>query len=187
MAPPIITEHGYVFDADAGGDDGPWVQFNARGLTDLPAPVLPEGFRFVSGGDISATEAVQAHRAAWPSSPLTEAAFDRVRRTWPYRADLHTLIAAPDGTLVASTIIWMDEVTRTAEFEPVGTHREFRRRGLGTALQLHGMHLARAAGATRMLAACRGAPAHSAARNMYYGVGFRALTRDLPHIKVAVG
>jgi hypothetical protein len=56
---------------------------------------------------------------------------------------------------------------------------------LGTALQLHGMHLARAAGATRMLVACPGAPARPAARNMYYGVGFRELTRDLPHIKAA--
>lgn len=47
------------------------------------------------------------------------------------------------------------------------------------------MHLARAAGADRMLVACLGAPAHPAARNMYYGVGFRELTRDLPQVKVA--
>ncbi|TIU32842.1 MAG: GNAT family N-acetyltransferase, partial [Mesorhizobium sp.] len=64
-------------------------------------------------------------------------------------------------------------------------HRNFRRRGLGTALQLHGMHLARAAGASRMLVACIGAPAHAEARNMYYSVGFRPISRDLPQIKVA--
>jgi hypothetical protein len=56
---------------------------------------------------------------------------------------------------------------------------------LGTALQLYGMHRARAAGANRMLVACLGAPAHPAARNMYHGVGFRELSRDLPQIKVA--
>jgi len=95
------------------------------------------------------------------------------------------LIQAPDGTLAATAIVWLDDATRTAEFEPVGTHRDFRRRRLGTALQLHGMQLARAAGANRMLVACLGAPAHPAARNMYYGVGFRELTRDLPQIKVA--
>lgn len=132
-----------------------------------------------------AEEAVRAHRDAWHPSGFTVAAFERVRRTWPYRADLHPLVAAPDGTLAATAIIWLDEATRTAEFEPVGTHRDFRRRGLGTALQLHGMRLAKAAGATRMLVACLGAPAHPAARDLYYGVGFHPFTRDLPQIKPA--
>ena len=36
-----------------------------------------------------------------------------------------------------------------------------------------------------MLVACLGSPAHPAARNMYYGVGFREFTRDVPQIKVA--
>ncbi|OWJ67912.1 GNAT family N-acetyltransferase [Inquilinus limosus] len=184
-AQAIVAAHGYAFDAEAGADDGSWVQFNARDLTEVPAPVLSEGFRFLTAADVPAAAAVQAHRDAWHPSSLTEAAFERVRRTWPYRADLHPLVAAPDGTLAATAIIWLDEATRTAEFEPVGTHRDFRRLGLGTALQLHGMHLARAAGATRMLVACLGAPGHPAARDLYYGVGFRPFTRDLPQIKAA--
>lgn len=180
-AQAIVETHGYAFDAD----DESWVQLNHRDLADVPEPVLPEGFRFVTAADVSAADAVKAHRAAWHPSSFTEAVFERVRRTWPYRADLHVLIAAPDGTLVATAIVWLDEASQTAEFEPVGTHRDYRRRGLGTALQLHGMHLARAAGARHMLVACLGAPAHPAARNMYLGVGFRPLTRDLPHIKAA--
>ncbi len=181
----IVPAHGYVFDAEAGSDDGSWVQFNARDLTDVPDPVLPEGFRFLTAADVSAAEAVKAHRDAWDRSRFTEAGLARARRTWPYRADLHVLVRAPDGTLAATAIIWLDESTRTAEFEPVGTHRDFRRRGLGTALQLYGMHRARAAGATRMLVACLGSPTRPAARNMYYGVGFREISHDVPQIKVA--
>lgn len=177
--------HGYAFDAKIGADDGTWVQFNIRELDDLPDPVLPQGFRFLAAEDVSVTDAVTAHRDAWYPSSFTETAFERVRRTWPYRADLHVLIQAPDGTLAATTIIWLDETTRTAEFEPVGTHRDHRRQGLGTALLLHGMHLARAAGANHMLVACAGAPTRPAARNLYYGVGFRQLSRDIPHIKPA--
>lgn len=184
-AQAIVPGHGYVFDAEAGADDGSWVQFNRRELLDLPNPVLPDGFRFVTAKDVSPADAVKAHRDAWQSSSFSEAAFARVQHTWPYRGDLHLLVEAPDGTLAATAIIWLDEATRSAEFEPVATHRDFRRRGLGTALQLHGMHLARGAGARQMLVACVGAPAHTAARNMYYGVGFRALTRDLPQIKAA--
>ena len=184
-AQAAVAAHGYAFDAEAGGDDGSWVQFNARALTDVPDPVLPEGFRFRTAADVSVADAVKAHRDAWQSASLTGAAFARVQRTWPYRADLHVLIAAPDGTLAATAIIWLDEATQTAEFEPVGTHPDFRRRGLGTALQLHGMHLARTAGANRMLVACLGAPTHPAARTLYHGVGFRELTHDLPQIKAA--
>lgn len=185
QAHAIVAAHGYEFDAETGSDSGSWTQFNVRDLTDVPDPVLPKGFRFLTAENVSVADAVKAHRDAWRPSSFTEAAFERVRRTWPYRADLHALIEAPDGALAATAIIWLDDSTRTAEFEPVGTHRDFRRRGLGAALQLYGMHLARAAGANRMLVACLGAPAHPAARNMYHGVGFRALTRDLPQIKVA--
>lgn len=184
-AQAIVSRHGYVFDAEAGSDDGSWVQFNRRELTSLPDAALPAGFRFVTAEDVSRADAVKAHRDAWQSSSFSEAALERVQATWPYRDDLHVLVEAPDGTLAATAIIWLDEATHTAEFEPVGTHRDFRRRGLGTALQLHGMHLAKAAGAKHMLVACLGAPAHAAARNLYYGVGFRALTRDLPQIKAS--
>lgn len=182
-AQAIIPEHGYVFDAEAGADDGSWVQFNRRELTDLPEPVLPDGFRFVTAKDVSPAHAVKAHRDAWQSSRFSEAAFERVQHTWPYRGDLHLLVEAADGTLAATAIIWLDAATQTAEFEPVGTHQAFRRQGLGTALQLHGMQLAKAAGAKLMLVACVGAPAHPAARNMYYGVGFHPLSHDLPQIK----
>jgi hypothetical protein len=47
------------------------------------------------------------------------------------------------------------------------------------------MHRARAAGATHMTVACLGAPGHARARALYYGVGFRELTRDAPLIKAA--
>ena len=106
-----------------------------------------------------------------------------VRQTAAYRGDLHILVEAPDGTMASSTIMWLDEANRTAEFEPVGTHPDYRRLGLGRAMLLHGMHLARAAGATHMTVACLGAPGHPKARGLYYSVGFRELSRDAPLIK----
>ena len=61
----------------------------------------------------------------------------------------------------------------------------YRRLGLGTVTLLHGMRLARQAGATHMTVACLGAPGHPRARGLYYRVGFRPLSRDLPLIKPA--
>jgi hypothetical protein len=48
---------------------------------------------------------------------------------------------------------------------------------------LHGMHLARAAGATHVTVPCLGAPGHPKARELFYSVGFRELSRDAPLIK----
>lgn len=185
QAHSVVGAHGFELDVEDAGDDGDWVQLNTRDLVGIPAPELPEGFRFLTAKDVSPAEAVKAHRAAWHPSRFSETAFERVRQTWPYRADLHVFIAAPDGELVASAIMWLDDVAKTAQFEPVGTHRYFRRQGLGKALQLYGMQQARAAGADRMLVACQGAPAHPAALNLYTGVGFRALTRDVPYMCAA--
>jgi ribosomal protein S18 acetylase RimI-like enzyme len=85
--------------------------------------------------------------------------------------------------MASSTIMWLDEANKTAEFEPVGTHPYYRRQGLARAMLLHGMHRARAAGATHMTVACLGAPGHPRARGLYYSVGFRELSRDAPLIK----
>lgn len=185
-AQPIVAAHGFEFDVESSDDDnGDWVQFNSRDLVDVAEPALPEGFRFVSAAHVSAADAVNAHRAAWHPVALREVDLDRVQTTWPYRPDLHVLVEAPNGTLAATAIVWFDEATQTAEFEPVGTHRDYRRRGLGTALQLHGMRQAQDAGATLMLVACAGANTDSAARELYYGVGFQPISRDQPYIKVA--
>jgi GNAT superfamily N-acetyltransferase len=174
---------GYVPDQAALGDTGSWTQLNERDLTDVEQPVLPGGFRFRTAAEAGPEAAVQAHVDAWAPTTYTAESYEGVRQTAPYRADLHVLVEAPDGTMAASTIMWLDEANKTAEFEPVGTHPGYRRRGLGRAMLLHGMHLARAAGATRMTVACLGAPGRPEARELYYGVGFRELSRDAPLIK----
>ncbi len=81
--------------------------------------------------------------------------------------------------------MWLDERNGTAGFEPVGTHQGYRRLGLARSLLRYGMRRAAEAGAAEMLVACLGAPAHAAARSLYYDVGFRPFTRDLPHVQAA--
>ncbi|MDH6108295.1 ribosomal protein S18 acetylase RimI-like enzyme [Kitasatospora sp. MAP12-15] len=179
--------HGYRTDPAALGDDGSWTQLNERDLIDMEQPVLPDGFRFRTADEAGAEAAVQAHVDAWAPSTYTAEGYLGVRQTAPYRGDLHILVEAPDGTMAASTIMWLDDANRTAEFEPVGTHPDYRRRGLGRAMLLHGMRLARAAGAAQVTVACLGAPGHPAARGLYYSVGFRKFTRDAPLIKTATG
>jgi GNAT superfamily N-acetyltransferase len=179
--------HGYQTDPESLGDTGFWTQLNERDLTDLEQPVLPAGFRFRTADEAGPEAAVRAHLDAWAPSTYTAEGYAGVRQTAAYRGDLHILVEAPDGTMASSTIMWLDEANKTAEFEPVGTHPDYRRRGLARAMLLHGMHLARAAGATHMTVACLGAPGRPSARELYYSVGFRELSRDAPLIKAKTG
>jgi GNAT superfamily N-acetyltransferase len=178
--------HGYQTDPSSLDETGFWTQLNERDLTDVEHPVLPDGFRFRTAGEAGPQAAVQAHVDAWAPSTYTAEGYEGVRRTATYRDDLHVLVEAPDRTMAASAIMWLDEANKTAEFEPVGTHPGYRRLGLGTATLLHGMHLAREAGANHVTVACLGAPGHPQARGLYYGAGFRPFTRDAPLIQPAV-
>lgn len=180
-----LPAHGYKLVTELGGDDGNWVQLNRRSLADLSEPALPAGFRFRTAAEVGPAAATRAHVDAWYPSTFTETGMAGVQATWPYRDDLHVLIEAPDGTLVTTAIMWFDPLSRTAEFEPVGTHRSYRRQGLATALLWHGMQRVRDAGAETMLVTCLGAPAHAAARELYYGVGFEPFTPDIPYVKRA--
>jgi len=178
--------HGYQADPASLGESGSWTQLNERDLTEVDQPALPDGFRFRSADEAGPEAAVRAHVDAWAPSTYTAEGYEGVRRTATYRGDLHILVEAPDGTMAASTIMWLDEANLTAEFEPVGTHPGYRRLGLGTAMLRHGMQLARDAGATGMTVACYGAPGRQEARGLYYAAGFRPFTRDAPLIKPAV-
>jgi ribosomal protein S18 acetylase RimI-like enzyme len=175
--------HGYEADLESLGDSGDWTQLNERDLTDVEQPVLPDGFRFRSADEAGPEAAVRAHVDAWAPCAYTAESYEGVRQTAAYRGDLHVLVEAPDGTMASSTIMWLDEANKTVEFEPVGTHPDYRRLGLGRAMLLHGMHLARAAGATHATVVCLGAPEHPEARGLYYGLGFREFSRDAPLIK----
>jgi GNAT superfamily N-acetyltransferase len=179
------SAHGYVTDPAELGDTGSWHQLNVRDLNDLEPPALPNGFGFRNASEVGPQAAARAHIDAWAPSTYTEQGYKGVAQTPAYRSDLHVLVEAPDGTMAASAIMWLDEANETAEFEPVGTHPAYRRRGLGRALLLHGMRLAREAGATEMTVACLGASGRPAARGLYYSVGFRKFCQDLPLIKTA--
>jgi len=57
-----------------------------------------------------------------------------------YRRDLDLVAVAADGSVASFCTVWFDDVTRTAYFEPVATVTAHRRRGLGKALLIEGLH-----------------------------------------------
>ncbi|MFO8033719.1 MAG: GNAT family N-acetyltransferase [Candidatus Bipolaricaulota bacterium] len=166
MLRDAVARRGYVEKPDIV------VPYTEIALADLPAPALPPGFtvRTMAEEDDVDRRRELFGRAFdhpdpedWPSA----FAYRELQRAPDYRREHDLVIVAPDGTYAACCIIWLDETNRMGHLEPVGTHPDFRRRGLARAVVLHGLHRLAALGATRV-------PMVSTAP-LYEAIGFRKL------------
>ena len=68
-----------------------------------------------------------------------------------FRPGSVTVALAPNRTVAACCIGWFDPVSNHAEIEPLGTHRDYRRLGLASAIVREAQHRAWAEGATEVL------------------------------------
>ena len=141
--------------------------------TEPERPPLPAGFRMGSLLDVTDDAYVEGHRAAWsdsrPSSYRREL-HDAMKSMPQFRPELVTVAIAPDGRVAACCVGWMDERSATLEIEPLGTHRDFRRLGLGHAIVKEVQHRAWASGATRVLV-WNQRESNEAAYQLYTGAG----------------
>jgi ribosomal protein S18 acetylase RimI-like enzyme len=122
-----------------------------RSLTDIPAIQLPQGFvvRHPEPHELEAR--VELHRAVWQPPRMTLQIHQTVRAAPIYRPDLDLVVVSPQGEFVAYCIVWFDPNTKTGEFEPVGTHPDWRRKGLGKAVLLEGFRRLKELGAEKAL------------------------------------
>jgi predicted N-acetyltransferase YhbS len=145
-----VRERGYVRNDDRYEDVS---EYDVR---KLPPRALPDGFEIRSVADELDIERRRAifglgfdHEdpAEWPSA----FAYAELMRAPDYRRDLDLFVVAPDGEYVSSAIIWFDPQNRSGILEPVCTHPDHRRRGLGREVVLEGIRRAAALGARRAI------------------------------------
>lgn len=105
--------------------------------------------------------------------------YKNVQRVPLYRRDLDIVAVVPDGELAAFCTVWFDDVTRTAVFEPVGTHPDHQKRGLGKAVMSEGLRRAQQLGATLASVSSYTDGAHA----LYHSMGFTEFDLLEPWIK----
>jgi len=105
--------------------------------------------------------------------------YKNVQRVPLYRRDLDIVAVAEDGELAAFCTVWFDDVTRTAVFEPVGTHPNHQKRGLGKAVMSEGLRRAERLGATLATVSSYGKAAHA----LYESMGFTEFDLSEPWIR----
>ena len=135
----------------AGFERRDWhnLRFERSLAEEPPAPTLPDGFTLRPlAGEAEVPAYVATHRAAFDLKAMNEPWRRRTLSAPGYRPDLDLVVGAPDGRVVAFAVLWLGP-DGEGQFEPVGTHPEYQRRGLARALLLEGMRRLRAAGATR--------------------------------------
>ena len=117
-----------------------------RDLGNIPDPNLSVGFSIRNvAGEHEASLVADAHNSAF-SSKWGEAEYLKVMRTPGFDPEQELVVVAPDGRFAAFAVIWLDPISHSGLFEPVGCHRDFARRGLTKALMLAGMAHMKAAG-----------------------------------------
>jgi len=169
-----VTARGYALAEDEG-----FLHHLAIDLATEPQrPELPRGYAFVAVGETTIASRVDAHRDAFHPSRVTVESYRTTTRTPPYRSDLDVAVAAPDGTVVAYALAWLDVASAVGELEPVGTHSAHRRRGLARAACLEALRRLRTHGARLGLVySVDGRPSTA----LYESVGFESIDR---HVQV---
>jgi mycothiol synthase len=141
---------------------------------DLPEPeVAPEYAVRTMGGPAEIPARVEVHRSAFAPSKLTVEKYDILVGLPGYRYDLDCVAVAPDGSFAAFTMCWLDPEAEVGYFEPVGTHQDHRRLGLGKAVNAFGLRRLRDEGAREALV--YGEVANPASQALYRSVGFREI------------
>jgi len=104
---------------------------------------VPEGFVVrACQGEAELTAKAKAQYGAFGSSAAFadyEQRYRNFMRSPVYDPELDIVAVAQDGRIGAFCIVWPDPVNKVGLFEPVGTHPDFQRKGLGKAVMLEGL------------------------------------------------
>ncbi len=107
---------------------------------------LPTGFALKT---IDTSDDLRAHMASvfavFEMQDSVEA-YRSIQRAPSYEPSLDLIVVAPNGTVASFCTVWIDHENCIAEFEPVGTHPDYRQRGLAKALLAEAHNRLRAMG-----------------------------------------
>ena len=152
----------------------------------LPEPDVPAGYTVrTMAGPAEIPARVEVHRAAFAPSKMTAAKYRILIDLDEYAYDRDVVAVAADGSFAAFTMCWLDTKAAIGEFEPVGTHPDHRRRGLGRAVNAFGLQRLRDGGAREAMVFS--VASNVASEALYRSVGFRPIAVHRAYTRAASG
>jgi ribosomal protein S18 acetylase RimI-like enzyme len=151
----------------------------------IPAPQLPDGYavRPVAGEAEVHKRAAASHGAFGSRMPFEQywPRYFSFMQSRVYEADRDVVAVAPDGRFAAFCIFWLDAVNKVGLFEPVGTHPDFQRQGLGKAVMLEGLRRMKVRGMESAIVCAE--DDNVAAIKLYESIGFRVANKLCMFVK----
>jgi mycothiol synthase len=145
----------------------------------LPQPGLPEGYTVRgSKGETEVVARATAQYSAFTNIIPFDRYVERFRcfmQSPVYDPELDVVAVAPDGRIGSFCIVWPDPVTGTGLFEPVGTHPDFQRRGLGKAVMSEALRRLKERGMERAIVSTHAD--NTPGIKLYEAVGFHITCR----------
>ncbi len=142
---------GFVSQADLG--ENSWSKVWLRRLAGMPVKEyrLPPGFTIRSlAGEAEVEAYVDLHQAVFGSKNMTAEWRSRTLLQPRYRPDLDVVVQAPDGSLAAFCIGWLNQIAGqpvSGQVEPLGCRAEYTRYALGRVALAEVLRRLQAAGA----------------------------------------
>lgn len=149
-----------------------------------PEYTLPNGFKIRHvEGIVDYPNVLEVLGSVFPHcKKMTEKRFKLFTSASFYQKDLDLVVVAPDETFAAFCTVRLDPESRIGEFEPVGTHPNYRKLGLGKALLCEGLQRLRKYDPT--MVCISGAATTEAANRLYDSIGFTEKVEVLQWQKV---
>jgi len=142
-------------------------------------PQLPPGFVVRScKGESEVVARARAQFGAFNSSAQFERYVERFTnfmRSPVYDSELDIVAMVPDGQVGAFCIVWTDPVNQVGLLEPVGTHPDFQRKGLGKAVIQEGLRRLQECGMKSAIVSTF--EDNPAAIKLYESAGFQIINR----------
>lgn len=159
----FVIRHGYQYSK-------PCISLTRHDLAELPDKPLPDGFRFHDAVAADAAKMADAHNHSF--TPKWDAESYVAVFQAPHM-EREIVVVAPDGRFAAYVNVWHDSLNRSLLFEPVGTHSDFRRRGLASALMTYAMRRMQSEWGIKCAYVCHEPSAMNAASGpLYASLGF---------------
>ncbi|MFI9823594.1 GNAT family N-acetyltransferase [Streptomyces sp. NPDC052013] len=158
--------------------DEPWTPL----CRDLAGPVPDPGVRIEVAGPEQAPVRAAVQRASFDRSTFSDGHWHAMAAGIPY-ADARCLVAYDDeGNAVATVTVWSAGPGRPGLLEPMGVHRDHRRRGYGAAISVAAAAALRELGSSSALVCTPSSNGGAVAT--YRAAGFRPRPEVRDHCRV---
>jgi mycothiol synthase len=166
----LLTELGY--------ENTELYEYNLKRPIDKPIPEyqLPDGFT-IRSVDVE-KDFIQYKKVLTAVFPHCSHMTERTAKIYSnasfYNKDLDLVVIDCNGNFVAFCTVRIDPVSKMAELEPVGTHPDYRKKGLARSVICEGLHRLQKYNPSSIC--ILGASASEAANKLYESVGFTEKT-----------